>query len=214
MIFRSRPSLVSLALSVLCGACSGVPADPVDDRSYEPTVDVSGIPDVPVEQMPKVASGLYELAARSLEGEPAPLDRFAGQVTLIVNVASQCGYTPQYAGLQALHTRFQGQGFEVLGFPSNEFGRQEPGDATSIREFCTSTFQVSFPMFEKCETQAGPDQSPVYAYLEQGTQRLPVWNFCKYLVGRNGQVLGFYESATAPDDEQLLARIEAALEER
>lgn len=157
------------------------------------------------------AAGLYALSAETLEGDPAALADYAGRVTLVVNVASQCGYTKQYAGLQALHEEFGPRGFEVLGFPSNEFGNQEPGNPVEIREFCTENFQVTFPMFAKCHTQAGDARSPVYAYLTESAGESPSWNFCKYLVGRDGRVLGYFPSKVGPEDEALRSAIEGAL---
>ena len=139
------------------------------------------------------------------------LGRLAAALTLVVNVASRCGYTPQYKGLQELHEQYADQGFQVLAFPSNEFGGQEPGSAADIREFCTTNFGVTFPMFEKCNTQPGAGQSPVYTFLQGETDEVPNWNFCKYLVGRDGQVIEFYASRTAPSDEALRAKIETAL---
>lgn len=156
-------------------------------------------------------SGFYALDASPLDDVPADLGEYAGQVTLVVNVASRCGYTRQYAGLQELHTELEGRGFAVLAFPSNEFGGQEPGSPAEIREFCTSEFGVSFPMFAKCEVKPGAGQSPVYGFLQQETGEVPGWNFCKYLIGRDGQVIGFYESSVAPDDAELRQAIETAL---
>ncbi len=157
------------------------------------------------------ASGLYALGARSLEGEDRPLIEFAGRVTLVVNVASKCGLTPQYEGLQALHTSLAEQGFSVLAFPSNEFGGQEPGSPEQIREFCSANYGVSFPMFEKCATQSGDGQSPIYTYLVSKTSSIPSWNFGKYLVGKDGETVQYFGSRTSPEDPQLLAAIEAAL---
>lgn len=154
---------------------------------------------------------LYALTPNDLSGAPCPLSQFEGQVTLVVNVASECGYTPQYAGLVALHEELAARGFSVLAFPSNEFGRQEPGTGEEIRAFCDSRYGVSFPMFEKCATKPGDSQSPVYALLGSATGELPAWNFAKYLVGRDGTVLGHYASGVAPDDAGLRADIEAAL---
>lgn len=157
------------------------------------------------------AMNFYTLSATSLDSKPADLGACKGKVTLVVNVASECGYTPQYAGLQKLHDELQGRGFAVLGFPSNDFGAQEPGDAAQIRQFCTSRYQVTFPLFAKVQTKDGAGQSPVFAFLQQATGKLPNWNFCKYLVGKDGKVLGFYPSKVAPDDKDLRAAIEAAL---
>jgi len=159
----------------------------------------------------KATMSIYDIESKTLEGKPAALSQYRGQVALIVNVASECGYTPQYAGLQKLYERFKAQGFIVLGFPSNDFGKQEPGSAEQIREFCSSKYRVNFPMFEKVVTKTGPDQSPVYAALERDTGSLPEWNFGKYLVGRDGKVLKFYPSSVEPEAPALVQAIEAAL---
>ncbi|RYZ07144.1 MAG: glutathione peroxidase [Myxococcales bacterium] len=156
---------------------------------------------------------IYEIESKTLEGKPAALSQYRGQVALLVNVASECGYTPQYAGLQALYERFKAKGFVVLGFPSNDFGAQEPGSPEEIRAFCSSRYRVDFPMFEKSVTKAGPQQSPVYAALGKATGSLPEWNFGKYLVGRTGKVLKFYPSSVKPEDPALAQAIEGALAE-
>ncbi|MFN7952653.1 MAG: glutathione peroxidase [bacterium] len=156
------------------------------------------------------ASSLYDLTVDDLAGRPVALADFAGRVTLCVNVASECGYTPQYKGLQRLHESLSSRGFAVLGFPSNEFGGQEPGTPEQIRSFCETKFGVTFPLFEKLVTQPGPAQSPVYRFLTDGREA-PDWNFCKYLVDKRGQVIAFYKSAVSPKDPALHAAIEAAL---
>lgn len=160
--------------------------------------------------MPTPAS-FYDLKSQTLEGAPIDLATFRGKVTLVVNVASECGYTRQYAGLQKLHAELKDRGFAVLGFPSNDFGGQEPGDAAAIRAFCTTKYAVDFPMFGKVQTKPGKGQSDVYATLGK-VGKLPEWNFCKYLVGKDGSVIGFYPSKVAPDDEALRKAIEAALQ--
>lgn len=154
---------------------------------------------------------LHALGARTLAGEATDLASYRGKVLLVVNTASECGYTPQYEGLEKLHEELAPMGFAVLGFPSNDFGGQEPGSAAEIQAFCTERFQVSFSLFEKVVTKPGADQSPVYAYLGQTTGKLPNWNFCKYLVGADGVPLAFYSSKTVPDDAELRAAIDAAL---
>ncbi|MFO7178165.1 MAG: glutathione peroxidase [Pseudomonadota bacterium] len=156
---------------------------------------------------------LYELEAKSLEGEAVRLDRFSGKVTLLVNVASECGYTPQYAGLERLHRKYAARGFSVLGFPSNDFGGQEPGSPETIRAFCTSKYDVTFPLFEKVQVKEGPGQSAVYAALRAASGELPAWNFGKYLIGRRGNVIRFFPSKVAPEDPELVSALEAALEE-
>jgi glutathione peroxidase len=154
---------------------------------------------------------LYQLTAASLDATPADLAAHKGKVTLVVNVASACGLTPQYTALQQLHTSRKAKGFAVLAFPSNDFGAQEPGSPAQIREFCSTKYRVDFPMFAKVQTKAGPGQSPVYAFLQKATGKLPGWNFGKYLVGRDGKVLAFFEPTVAPDDPALLAAIDQAL---
>ncbi|MEQ1631344.1 MAG: glutathione peroxidase [Planctomycetota bacterium] len=154
---------------------------------------------------------VYSLQMPSLEGKPEDLAQYRGKVTLVVNVASQCGYTPQYTGLQKLHAELKDQGFAVLGFPCNDFGAQEPGSATEIREFCTSKYAVDFPLFQKLQTKAGKGQSELYTMLESATGKLPTWNFCKYLVGKDGKVLQFFGANVAPDSKELRAAIATAM---
>jgi glutathione peroxidase len=156
------------------------------------------------------ADSFYALETTTLAGEKASLSQYAGRVTLVVNVASQCGLTPQYASLQKLHDELKGRGFSVLGFPSNDFGAQEPGSPEEIAAFCQKNYGVSFPMFSKVVTKAGGDQSPVYSFLGQGGS-LPTWNFAKYVVGKDGRVAAFFSSKTAPDAPELRDAIEAAL---
>lgn len=163
------------------------------------------------EPAPKVDS-FYDLAASSLDGKPADLGQYKGKVALVVNVASKCGFTPQYKGLQALHDEMKGRGLSVLGFPSNDFGGQEPGSPEEIQTFCRKNFGVSFPMFQKLVTKQGPDQSPIYAWLGQ-SGNLPQWNFSKYVIGRDGKVRAFFPSKVAPEDAPLRQAIEAALAE-
>jgi len=162
-------------------------------------------------EAPLAQDSLYRLSVTTLEGEPADLNAYAGKVTLVVNVASQCGYTPQYSGLEKLYADLKGRGFVILGFPSNDFGGQEPGTATEIRQFCTLNYDVTFPLFGKVVTKPGPGQSPVYANLQRQSGDLPSWNFAKYLVAKNGKVVKFYESGVKPDDAGLRRDIEAAL---
>jgi glutathione peroxidase len=156
----------------------------------------------------------YSIQATTLQGQPADLSQYAGQVALVVNVASECGYTPQYAGLQKLHDELKGRGFTVLGFPSNEFGKQEPGDAAQIQTFCQRNYGVTFPMFSKLVTKKGEEQSPVYEFLGRDGGQLPEWNFAKYLVGRDGKVRAFFPSDVAPESKELRAQIDAALSAR
>ena len=155
-------------------------------------------------------TSLYSLKTETLQGKPADLGAYRGKVTLVVNTASECGYTPQYEGLEALHRELSPKGFSVLGFPSNDFGGQEPGTAQQIEEFCKKNYGVTFPMFAKLTTRPGPDQSPIYAFL--GTSgHLPAWNFSKYVIGKDGKVIAFFPSAVTPDSKMLRDAIFKAL---
>jgi len=158
-------------------------------------------------------SSLYGLKTTTLDGKPADLSQYRGTVSLVVNVASFCGYTPQYEGLEALHRELKGKGFNVLGFPSNDFGEQEPGTAAEIATFCRLTYDVTFPMFEKVVTRPGTTQSPVYAFLGRSGS-LPAWNFSKYIIDRQGKVVAFFPSDVAPQDARLRAAILRALAAR
>jgi glutathione peroxidase len=155
---------------------------------------------------------LYDLKTQTLDGAPADLAAYRGKVSLVVNVASKCGYTPQYDGLEALHRELKDKGFNVLGFPSNDFGGQEPGTAAEIQTFCRLTYGVTFPMFEKVVTKAGPGQSPVYGFLGR-SGNLPAWNFSKYLVDKQGRVVAFFPSKVTPEASELRAAINKALAE-
>jgi glutathione peroxidase len=156
---------------------------------------------------------IYGIEVRTLEGAEQKLGEYAGQVLLIVNVASRCGFTPQYAGLEALYERFRGRGLAVLGFPCDQFGHQEPGDAAEIREFCSLNYHVSFPLFAKIDVN-GAATHPLYKFLKSarpgllGSEAIK-WNFTKFLVGRDGAVLKRYAPADKP--ESLSADIEATL---
>lgn len=152
----------------------------------------------------------YALDTKTLDGRDARLSEYEGKVTLVVNVASECGYTPQYAGLEKLHQELHGRGFSVLGFPSNDFGAQEPGTPEQIATFCEKNYGVTFPLFEKVVTRRGSSQSPVYEFLGRHGE-LPSWNFGKYLVGRDGKVIAYFPSKVAPDSRELRDAIAAAL---
>jgi glutathione peroxidase len=155
-------------------------------------------------------SSFYDLKTNTLDGKPADLGAYRGKVSLVVNVASKCGFTPQYEGLESLQKEMQGKSFNVLGFPSNDFGAQEPGTAAEIQEFCRLTYGVTFPMFEKVVTTPGPSQSPIYSFLGK-SGHLPAWNFAKYLVDRNGKVVAFFPSQVTPESPELRAAISKAL---
>ena len=155
-------------------------------------------------------ASFYDLKTQTLLGKPADLGDFRGKVTLVVNVASYCGYTPQYKGLEALHRELKDKGFAVLGFPSNDFGEQEPGTAEDIATFCKRTYDVTFPMFSKVVTKPGRDQSPVYTYLG-ASGHLPAWNFTKYVIGKDGRVRAFFPSDVTPEDPALRRTIADAM---
>jgi glutathione peroxidase len=150
---------------------------------------------------------------RLQDEQPQSLCQYAGKVVLVVNTASQCGFTPQYKGLEALYERLRGEGLVVLGFPSNDFGGQEPGSAAEIAAFCENQFAVKFPMFTKV-TVKGAKAHPLYADLVQRSGKAPLWNFHKYLIGRDGQTVRSYTSLTGPDDAALLRDIRTMLSAR
>jgi glutathione peroxidase len=157
-------------------------------------------------------SSIYDFNAKSLTGEDTPIKQFAGKVLLIVNTASACGFTPQYKGLEALQQKFGARGFSVLGFPCNQFGRQEPGSATQIGEFCSSNYAITFPMFDKIDVN-GDKAHPLYQYLRREKSGLfgsaIKWNFTKFLIDRSGKVVGRYAPTATP--ESLTKDIEALL---
>jgi glutathione peroxidase len=165
---------------------------------------------VSVPLMSQQPASFYDLKTQTLLGQPADLSVYRGKVTLVVNTASECGYTPQYEGLENLHRELSSKGFSVLGFPSNDFGGQEPGTAQQIAEFCRKNYGVSFPMFAKLSTRPGANQSPIYAFL--GTSgNLPSWNFAKYVIGKDGKVVAFFPSAVTPESAELRGAIAKAL---
>jgi len=158
---------------------------------------------------------VLQFKMRSLAGEEVDLAQYQGTVLLIVNVASECGYTPQYRGLQALHARYGQDGFAVLGFPCNQFGQQEPGTADQIAAFCNRRYSVTFPMFEKVDVN-GKNQCGLYKYLTSQESSAPSsgpiqWNFEKFLVARDGQVVARFRSSVAPESKPLLEAIEREL---
>jgi glutathione peroxidase len=160
------------------------------------------------------ASSVYDFSLPSIDGSDAPLSQYKGKVLLLVNVASKCGYTPQYAGLESLYEKYKDQGLVVIGFPANNFGAQEPGTNEEIKSFCTRTYHVSFPMYAKVSVK-GDDKTPLYHYLTEeanpSTKGEIGWNFTKFLVDRNGKVVGRFESKIKPDDAGLTGAVEKAL---
>jgi glutathione peroxidase len=158
---------------------------------------------------------IYDDEIKTLEGEATSLSDYQGKTVLVVNVASKCGLTPQYEGLQKLHERFADQGFEVLGFPCNQFAGQEPGSAEEIREFCDTNYHVSFPLFEKIDVN-GQNSHPIYRELTQtpdatGEAGDVKWNFEKFLIGPEGSVIGRFRPQVTPDDPALVEAIESQL---
>jgi len=160
------------------------------------------------------SSGIYTFTLNSIDGTAAPLANCKGKVVLVVNVASQCGYTPQYSALEATYEKYKDQGFVILGFPANNFGAQEPGTNEEIKTFCTRKYSVTFPMYSKISVK-GADQSPLYAYLTNdtgpGIAGEIKWNFTKFLVDRNGNVVQRFEPAVTPDSKEVTAAIEKQL---
>jgi glutathione peroxidase len=152
---------------------------------------------------------LHDFTVDSIDHQAQPLAAYKGKVALVVNTASECGFTPQYKDLEALYQRYKDRGLVVLGFPSNDFGGQEPGSEAEIKKFCSLKYRVTFPMFAKVKTK-GADRSAVYEFLS-AAQGEPKWNFHKYLVGKDGKVIAGYPSKVAPDSPELAGAIEAAL---
>jgi glutathione peroxidase len=154
-------------------------------------------------------ASIYDLTVTDIDGKPVPLAQHQGKVLLVVNVASECGYTPQYTNLEKLWQRYRNFDFALMGFPSNDFGGQEPGTEQEIKAFCARKYQVDFPLFAKVATK-GAGQSPLYALLGQAAGE-PKWNFHKYLIGKDGQVLKGYKSSVDPLSVELTSAIDAAL---
>jgi glutathione peroxidase len=161
------------------------------------------------------ASSLYEFTLNSIDGQPAPLGAYKGKVLLVVNVASNCGFTPQYKGLEAVYEKYKDQGLVVIGFPANNFMGQEPGTNEEIKTFCSRKYNVTFPMYSKISVK-GDDKAPLYQYLTD-TNANPTtggeikWNFTKFLVGRDGKVIARFEPKVTPDSADVTAAIEKAL---
>jgi len=163
------------------------------------------------------ASSVYEFTLKSIEGQPAPLSAYKGKVLLMVNVASKCGFTPQYEALEALYEKYKGQGLVVLGFPANNFLGQEPGTNSEIKDFCERTYHVKFPMYGKISVK-GDDKAALYHYLTENETNPSFggeikWNFTKFLVGRDGAILARFEPAVKPDSPEVIAAIEKALKQ-
>jgi glutathione peroxidase len=158
-------------------------------------------------------SNLLDIPLKDIDGKATSLKAYQGKVMLVVNVASRCGFTPQYKGLEALHRKFKDQGFTVLGFPSNDFGGQEPGTAAEIKEFCSTNYDVTFPMFDKVKVK-GDGKHPLYGALTGPSSPFPGdvgWNFGKFLIGADGKILARFDSRVSPESADLISAVEKAL---
>lgn len=158
-------------------------------------------------------TSLYDIPLKDIDGKDASLKAYQGKVLLVVNVASKCGFTPQYEALQAVHKKYEGQGFTVLGFPCNDFGAQEPGTPEEIKQFCSSKYSVTFPLFGKLHVK-GEEQHPLYAALTGKESPYPgpiKWNFGKFIIGKDGKILKRFDSKVTPDSPEVTSAIEAAL---
>lgn len=158
------------------------------------------------------AASIYDFSLNSIDGKAAPLSGYRGKVVLLVNVASKCGFTPQYKGLEALYEKYQDKGLVIVGFPANNFGSQEPGTDQEIKTFCERNYKVTFPMYSKISVK-GADIAPLYDYLTKATGGDIKWNFTKILVGRNGEIITRFEPATKPDSPEVASAVEKALAE-
>ncbi|HEY2159352.1 MAG TPA: glutathione peroxidase [Isosphaeraceae bacterium] len=158
---------------------------------------------------------MLKFQMKDIDGKPVDLAKYKGEVLLVVNVASQCGLTPQYKGLESVYEKYKGQGFEVLGFPANEFGSQEPGSNEEIKSFCTGKYNVTFPMFSKIVVK-GDGIDPLYKFLTSADPKFAgeiPWNFTKFLVNRKGEVIARFSPKDKPEDEKVVKAIETALAE-
>ncbi len=188
-----RNLIFAMILGLVLSACSAFLQDDVDRKP-----ELEGV-------------SLHTLSYETIDGETRSFAEYAGSALLIVNTASECGYTSQYEGLEALQREYGERGLVVLGFPCNDFGGQEPGTLLEIQTFCSDEFAISFPLAAKVQVEEGDGQSPVYAFLGGAIGTLPGWNFGKYLIGRDGTPIAFYASNVEPQDEELVTAIEAAL---
>jgi glutathione peroxidase len=162
------------------------------------------------------ASSIYDFTLPSIDGKPMPLADYKGKVILVVNVASRCGFTPQYTALESTYEKYKDQGFVILGFPANNFGGQEPGTNAEIKTFCSAKYNVTFPLYGKVSVK-GDDQTPLYKYLTTSANPALTgdikWNFTKFLVDRKGNVVQRFEPQTTPDSPEVVAAIEKSLKQ-
>jgi len=162
------------------------------------------------------AGSIHQTTVKDIDGKQTTLDAYKGKVLLIVNVASRCGFTPQYKELESIYEKYKDKGFVVLGFPCNQFGSQEPGTDAEIKEFCSSKYNVTFPLFDKIEVN-GPNRHPLYTSLAGKDSPYPgdiKWNFSKFLISRDGKIIKRYDSKVVPDSPEVTAAIEAALAQK
>jgi glutathione peroxidase len=161
----------------------------------------------------QAADSLYDIPLKDIDGNATSLKPYKGQVVLVVNVASHCGFTPQYAALEAVYQKYKSQGLVICGFPCNQFGDQEPGTDTEIKQFCTAKYDVTFPMFDKLEVN-GDNRHPLYVRLAGKDSPFPGdirWNFTKFVIGRDGKILNRFDSKVKPDSDEVTTAIETAL---
>jgi glutathione peroxidase len=178
---------------------------------------LSAVRAIPADEPAKKPSSVLQFQVQDIDGKPVDLSKYKGEVLLIVNTASQCGFTPQYKGLESVYEKYKGQGFEVLAFPANEFGQQEPGTNPEIKNFCSSNYSVTFPLFSKIVVK-GDGIHPLYRYLTSKETNPKfagdiTWNFAKFLVNRKGEVVARFEPKDRPDSEKVTKAVESALAE-
>lgn len=205
----------SPARSILMGlGIALIAAGLIASNPSTPAASDDPAPNPPATETTPVPNTILDLKANLIDGTEKNLKDYKGKVLLIVNVASRCGFTRQYTGLEALHREYAEQGFAVLGFPANDFGNQEPGSNKEILEFCQSRFDVSFPMFEKVQA-TGEDAHPLFKRLAAQPEPIggpPKWNFTKFLIDREGTIVARYDSRVEPNDERLLKKLGELLE--
>lgn len=190
--------------ALLLAACTTVVLTSAPALAQTPVV---GAPKQAAASCPAVLKQTFK---RLQDDAPQDLCQYAGKVVLVVNTASYCGYTKQYEGLESLYAKYSPKGLVILGFPSNDFGKQEPGNAKEIADLCYNTYGVKFPMFAK-SVVSGADANPLHAQLTKATGKEPKWNFTKYLIGRDGKILEHFPSKVTPEDKALVGKIEQAL---
>src|SRR5688572_27845619 len=211
MAYSFLPSAALLGLlaigTVACQTPEEPKVPPPSNAEHAPETKLAAAaePTAPAAEAPSI----YGFTLNRLNGTPASLSEWSGKVLLIVNTASKCGHTPQYEGLQALHAKYSPRGFAVLGFPSNDFGGQEPGTAEEIQTFCTSIYSVNFPMFGKTKV-VGAERNPLYALLSDAKVP-PQWNFHKYLIDKHGKPVQAWASGVKPESAEITSAIEAQL---